>query len=190
MKKLFKKNLLKKSFLRRSRYLFFIKNNKKNIINYGSFLKKFDFYFFYFFYFKINFFFFQNFLNLVYLSFKKKPNFFFYKFFFLNFCKEKNLKKNFYNLSGSALSVEISKSNLNFFYKLEDSKEFLDKLKKKWISFKFLFFGNYYFQKNSSVFNFSHIYVGKTFLLYFLFFKKIFVFYNLFNLIIFLKSSN
>jgi hypothetical protein len=187
MKKLFKKTPLKKSFLRRSRYLFFIKNNKKNIINYGSFLKKFDFYFFYFFYFNLNFFFFKNFLNLVYLSFKKKPNYFFYKFFFFNFFKNKNITKNFFNFTNSGLSIDTKESNLNFFFRLEDSKELLDKLKKKWATFKFFFFGNSYFSKsflglNDFFFKFKNLNI-----IYLFFFKKIFTFYKLFNLILFLK---
>lgn len=187
MKKLFKKTPLKKSFLRRSRYLFFIKNNKKNIINYGSFLKKFDFYFFYFFYFKLNFFFFKNFLNLVYLSFKKKPNYFFYKFFFFNFFKNKNVTKNFFNFTNSGLSFDIKESNLNFFFKLEDSKEFLDKLKKKWINFKFFFFGNSYFSKNFFELNNFFFKFKNLNIIYLFFFKKIFTFYKIFNLIFFLK---
>ena len=190
MKKLFKKNHLKKSFLRRSRYLFFIKNNKKNIINYGSFLKKFDFYFFYFFYFKLNFFFFKNFLNLVYLSFQKKPNYFFYKNFFFNFLKDKNLTKKFFNFSSNSLAINLTECNLNFFYKFEVSAEFLDKLKKKWINFKFFLFGNCYFLKNLLSLN-NFLANSKEFYnIYLFFFKKIFIFYKIFNLIFFLNLLN
>ena len=190
MKKLFKKVQVKKSFLRRSRYLFFIKNNKKNIINYGSFLKKFDFYFFFFFYFKLNFFFFKNFVTLFYASFQKKPNFFFYKFFFFNFLKLRGASNQFFNFKKNGQLINFKESDLNFFSKFEDSVDVLEKNKKKWLAIKFFFFGNSYFLKNFNFFKNITIDFKKFYYFYNLFFKKILIFKKIFNLIFFFSLLN
>ena len=187
MKKLFKKIPLKKSFLRRSRYLFFIKNNKKNIINYGSFLKKFDFYFFFFLRFNLNFFFFKKFLNFFYLSFQKKPNYFFYKFFFFSFLKEKNLKKNFYNFQNNGQSIYLSENKLIESFSAPTLSDIFEKNKKKWMNLKFFFFGNSYFLKNINFFKNFFLESYQISFFFIFFFKKIFIFYKLFNLIFFLK---